>query len=384
MERNIKLLALFNFFTDLKFHSAILILYFVAVTKSYTLGMSIFSITMLSKALFEVPTGVFSDMIGRKKTVVLGAISASFSAIFYALGGTYLPLVIGAIFEGLSRSWYSGNNDALLHDTLQASLKKEQFSHYFGRLSSMFQIALAIGAVVGSFIANESFAIVMWLSVIPQIFCVILALFIKEPPMLTKESSNIFSHIKNSFRYLWKNKLLRYLSVLDILSFGIGEASFQFRAAFVATLWPIWAIGISKMLSFIGAYFSYWFSGKFIKKFGESAILIIANIYYRSIDFLALLFPTVLSPILISSTSLMFGAADVSINSLMHHEFTDRERATLSSLNSLFGSIFYGGFTIILGILADWTGPTTALIIANTVALPRIYLAWKIKQIENR
>lgn len=383
MERNIKLLSIFNFFTDLKFHSAILILYFVAVTKSYTLAMSVFSIAMLSKALFEIPTGVFSDMLGRKKTVILGALSASLSAIFYALGGTYLPLVIGAVFEGLSRSWYSGNNDALLHDTLHSVSKKEYFGHYLGRLSSMFQIALAIGAVVGSFIANESFSLVMWLSVIPQIFCVIIALFIKEPPLLTKESANVFSHIKNSLNYLWKNKLLRYLSMLDIMSFGIGEASFQFRAAFVATLWPIWAIGISKMLSFIGAYFSYWFSGKFIKKFGESFILLIANIYYRSVDYLALLFPTIFSPVLISSTSLMFGAADVSMNSLMQKEFTDRERATLSSLNSLLGSVFYSIFTIFLGVVADITGPTKALIIANTLALPRIYLAWKIKRIKN-
>ena len=85
MERNIKLLALFNFFTDFKFYSAVLVIYFAKVTGSYTLAMSLFSVVMLTSALFEVPTGIFSDMIGRKKTVMLGAVSATVSAVFYAV-----------------------------------------------------------------------------------------------------------------------------------------------------------------------------------------------------------------------------------------------------------------------------------------------------------
>ncbi len=382
MHRNIKLLALFNFFTDLKFHSAILILYFFAVTNSYALAMSVFGVVMLSKAMFEVPTGAFSDLIGRKKTIILGAISAITSALLYAFGGSYLILIAGAVFEGLSRSWYSGNNDAFLIDTLKAVQKETVFGHYFGRLSSMFQVALAVGAVIGGFLAAQSFAIVMWLSVIPQLICILLAFLLYEPPHISKSSSNVFVHIKFSALHLWNNKLLRHTSALDVLSFSVGEAVFQFRSAFIATLWPIWAIGLSKMLSFTGASFSYWYSSRLIKRFGNTTILFVANIYFRIVDFTALIFPSVISPILISSTSLMYGAADVSINSLMQREFTNDQRATLSSLNSLAGSIGYGIFTILLGFLADWFGPTKALIIAGFFSLPRIYLAWKIRKME--
>src|SRR3990167_7868643 len=118
MERNIKLLSLFNFFADFKFHSAVLIIYFAKVTGSYTLATSLFSVVMVSAAVFEVPTGIFSDIIGRKKTVMLGAISATLSAILYAAGYSYWPLFVGALLEGLSRSWYSGNNDALLYESI--------------------------------------------------------------------------------------------------------------------------------------------------------------------------------------------------------------------------------------------------------------------------
>src|SRR5438046_688143 len=113
VSRNLHLLGWFNFWADFRPYGPIAILYFTHVSGSYALGMSIFSAAMLSQSFFELPTGVLSDMIGRKKTVVYGAVASVFALIIYAIGGTYLALLTGAIFEGLSRSFYSGNNEAL-------------------------------------------------------------------------------------------------------------------------------------------------------------------------------------------------------------------------------------------------------------------------------
>ncbi|MCJ7826444.1 MFS transporter, partial [Patescibacteria group bacterium] len=191
MHRNIKLLALFNFFTDFKFHSAVLVIYFANITGSYTLAMSLFSIIMVSSALFEVPTGVFSDLIGRKKTVLSGAFFATLSAIFYSIGETYWILFVGAVLEGISRSWYSGNNDALLHDSLRDIGKKDWYAHYLGKTSAMSQGALMIGGVVGSIIAQWSFPLIMWLSVIPQLACLLISLLLTEPTLSAKGKANI-------------------------------------------------------------------------------------------------------------------------------------------------------------------------------------------------
>jgi len=381
MERNIKLLALFNFFTDFKFHSAVLILYFVKMTGSFTLAMSLFSVVMVSAALFEVPTGIFSDKIGRRKTVIIGALSATLSAIFYAIGHSYLPLFIGALAEGLSRSWYSGNNDALLYDSLNQTGKKEAFAHYLGKTGSMFQLALMIGAVAGSVLAQWSFTIIMWLSVIPQICCFIISLFLQEPKNITKGKTNIFSHIKISAFHLWNNKRLKLLSIQDIMSFGIGESSFQFGAAFINTLWPVWAIGFSKMISYGGAFISYWFSGKIIRKMGEYNILIISNIYTRVANVIAYGLPTVFSPVLMASSSIWYGVKQVSVSTLMQKEYTQEQRATLASMSSFFGSLFYGIFAPIIGLVADSYGPAKALLMVQVCMLPVLYINFKLKKL---
>ncbi len=382
MERNIKPLSLFNFFTDFKFHSAILVIYFARVTGSYALAMSLFSAVMVSSAIFEVPTGIFSDIVGRKKTVMLGAISATLSAVLYAAGHSYWTLFIGAVLEGLSRAWYSGNNDALLYDSVTQSAHKESFAHHLGKTSSMFQLALMIGAVSGSIMAQWSFSLIMWLSVIPQLICLGISFSLENPERFTKGKANIFSHIKISAFHLWNNKRLKLLSMSDILGFGIGEASFHFNAAFIGTVWPIWAIGFSRMLSYGGAFISYWHSSRFIRKIGEHNILIIANIYTRIANFVAYGFPTLLSPILMASSSIWYGVNQVSRNSLMQKEYTQEQRATLSSMTSFFGNLFYGAFAPIIGTVADAYGPAKALLVAQVAMLSVLYINVRLKKMK--
>jgi MFS family permease len=133
VKQNIKLIALFNLFTDFDLYSAILVIYFANITGSYILAMSLYSIVMVSSAIFEIPTGVFSDYIGRRKTMIMGAISSIVSVVFYAIGTNYPILIVGALFEGLRRAWYSGNNDALLYEILADNNQKEEYDHYLGK-----------------------------------------------------------------------------------------------------------------------------------------------------------------------------------------------------------------------------------------------------------
>ena len=381
-QKNIKLLAWFNFFTDFKLYSAIAILYFTKVTGSFALGMSIFSIVNIADAVFEVPTGILSDRIGRKKTIIFGALASILYSICFALGGSFLMLAIGAIFQGISVAFYSGNNDALLHDSLMESGKEKEYHVFLGKLSSLFQFALALGAVLGSILANNSFALVMWLSVISQVICFFISLRIVEPKIQIQKSANMYTHMKEALLLFKTNKKLRLVSIAGMIGSSVGEATFQFQAAFYATLWPLWAVGIAKMISYVGAMVSFYLSGRFINRFKEIKVILIGNIYSRVVNSLAVLFPTQASPLLYSSTSIFYGSLSVARNSLLQKEFTPHQRATISSLNSLAESLFFAFFAFILGSIGDSIGPAKTLFIAQGISLIGTYLYWRVFQHE--
>ena len=375
---NIRTLTWFNFFTDFKLYAPIAVIYFSQVTGSFALGMSIFSIAMISSALFEIPTGVFSDRIGRRKTVIFGAFAAVFYSIFYAIGQSFWILAVGAVLEGLSRSFYSGNNDALLHDTLAQTNTEHQYEEFLGRVSAMFQAALAVSAILGGILASWSFALIMWLSVMPQLLCFFLAFKLREPRLHAKKSGNIFAHIKDAYRSFLSNKKLRLLSVASISGYAFGESAYQFQAAFYNTVWPVWAIAFAKTLSNFGAAASFHFSGRLIKKYNALKILIMDNIYNRIINIFATAFPTVFSPLLMSFSCVFFGVTSVAKNTLLQREFTNEQRATMGSLNSFAGSILFGIIAIILGALADKISPSHAFVVLQVFQLGNLYLYWKV------
>lgn len=395
LQKNIILLTWFNFFVGLKLYAPLAILYFHQVTGSFALGMAVFSVVQVSAALFEVPTGVLSDRLGRVKTMLYGAVASSSAVILYALAGTEAlvtdatvavgVLFSGAIAEGMSRSLWSGNNEAFLHDTLKQHKQQEEYAEFSGKTNAAVQVSLAIAAIVGSVLADWSFTWVMWLSVFPQLICVILALQMQEPKVhAQKDQTNVFAHLGTSFSHFRKSRKLQLLSISSILYRGFGESAFQFQAAFYATVWPVWALGIPKMLTYIGSYISFRYSGAVLQRFGMLPSLIGGSLFERSIGLIAAIFPSVYSPLLISVTSLPFGVQYVAKDTFLQREFTDRQRSTMGSLNAFAGSLLYAVTSFGLGFIADLLSPTQGFIIIQLMLVPVIGLYLLLARIDKK
>jgi len=368
-----------GFLSGFSLWAPIAAIYFSKVSGSYTLGLSIFSIAMISSAVFEVPTGVFSDLIGRKFTTVLGGLFLVFSGILYAIGFSYWWLVAGAVAEGLARSFYSGNNDALLYDSLNKSERKEELEKFMGFIGSAEQWALGIAGLLGGILAYKySFSLVMWLSIIPTLLCFATSWWLIEVNNKEKNEGNIFLHLKEALKNFITNKKLRLLSLIKIIGFGLSEPAWQFRSVFVASIWPVWAIGMSQILSCIGAAISFGLSGKIIKKFKLINILVFDKIFSKIVNLISMIFPTVASPALMSSTSLLYGPSEVAEKSLFQGEFSNKQRATMGSLVSFGQSISFAIGATFFGIVADFTSPRISLIWGQIIGFVTLWLTWKL------
>ena len=376
--KNIRILSWFNFFSSFRLFAAILILYFQRITGSFALGMSIISVVFITTAILEIPTGIFSDRIGRKNTMILGALSGVLAVVFYAIGISYWILVVGAIFDGLGRSLFSGNNTSLLHDTLTEHNQEQEYSHHLGQTSSMFQVASAVSAVLGGFVAYISFPLVMWLSVIPQIISVLLSTQLIEPKVHSIKSGNVFQHLDIAIKKTLENKKLRLLTIAGTINYGVGEAGYEFKAAFYNLIWPTWALGIPRTISGIAAATSYYFGGKVIKRFTPIKVIITDTISTPIITALVALFITPFSPIFMALTSLFYGAANVAENTLLHQEFTNEQRATMASLQSFTTCLLIALSSFVLGVMADIWGVVPALICAQVVLLANTYFYKKV------
>ena len=378
MPKNIKLLYLINFFSSFRFYTPILVIYFAQVTGSYASAMTIIAADGLFTGLFEIPTGIFSDLIGRKSTTILSHIISIPTMIFWAIGGSFEFLLIGAFFGGLSGALRSGNDDALMYDSLKEINRENEYHNFYSKLGTFALIAFGISALIGGFIAGISFQLVFWLSILFKIFALILSFFLHQPPEYKKVEYNPYRHLKESISLFIHNPKLRMLSISNALTNSITESTYQFSPIFVNTLWPLWAVGLMKAsTNFLNA-FSYFISGKIITKFKAFNALMGQFVISRVILIFAYAFPTILSPALMASTSLIYGIGQVSQNTLMQKEFSDHQRATMGSLNSLLTTIFFTTTSILIGLFADLLGSRNILLLGEIFLIFVLFIYWRL------
>ena len=373
---NIRLLSWFNFLGDFRMYGPIQVIYFAQVTNSYTAAASLLAIKMLSSAAFEVPTGVLSDRLGRRGTMIAGAVVMVAAHLGYASASGYALLLVAVILEGLASSLWSGNNDALLYDTLLEAGRQEEFPRHSGRVNSMFQIALALSAALGGWIAGAwSLRAVVVLSVVPQVLCVLVAWWVREPRVHGPLESNVLAHLGSALRGIRDNSVLRRMTLVSALRFS-GESAAQLSPVFVAGLWPLWALGLWRTFGHGMSFVGFRVSGWVIARLGPARTLLFGELYDNAVNIVALLKPTVISPLLLGSPA--YGMSTIAQQTLLQQEFTDRERATMGSLGSLLGSVLYALAAVGAGLTADRWGIVPALLVIQAAVLIALPLAWSV------
>ena len=143
-------------------------------------------------------------------------------------------------------------------------------------------------------------------------------------------------------------------------------------------VWWVWEILLVKIISNLGAAAGFHFAGHIIKRFNTIKLLIIDNLLSRLFNSIATLFPSVFSPLLMSGTSFMYGVAVTGRGALMQKEFRDEQRATMGSLNSFAGSIFFAIVAFLLGFVADKLNPAHAILILQAFQLINIFIYVKL------
>lgn len=369
MENNIKYLHWYSFWDCFILFYPIKILFFAEVCGSLVEAMSLFAIQNLSITLLEIPTGCLSDKWGRKWVCCTGAGFMLISFILYAIAENYFVLAIASILNGLSSALASGNNSALLYDSLVQIKRKKDYHKEISKNTSLAQLSLALGSLVGMFFVLISLRAVMIASIVPAVIAFIITLKLAEPKKAYKDNSTNLLHIFKSLKYLIKHKRLRTISLAETLHYGLNEAAFDFNSVFFKQFVPEWSLGIFRSIGHfansLGNYLSFFFA----KRWGLKSTILFGACCDNLNNIISVLAASVWSPIIKIISTFCSGLKDPASDTLIQNDCSEQERATLLSIISLFSSLFYSLCAILIGMLADMTNPYTAMLCFYILAL---------------
>src|SRR5215211_6369755 len=110
--------------------------------------------------LFEVPTGIVADTLGRRMSYLLGTLTLSASTLLYVLlwqtEAPFWQWAVVSVLLGLGFTFFSGAVEAWLVDALTATGYTGSLEAVFGRAQAVGGAAMLVGAVGGGVLAQAT------------------------------------------------------------------------------------------------------------------------------------------------------------------------------------------------------------------------------------
>ncbi len=110
--------------------------------------------------VFEVPTGIVADTVGRRVSYLLGTVTLAVTTLLYVilwmLEAPFWTWAIVSMLLGLGFTFFSGAVEAWLVDALDATGFEGSLESVFGRGQIVMGAAMLTGSVAGGYIAQAT------------------------------------------------------------------------------------------------------------------------------------------------------------------------------------------------------------------------------------
>lgn len=142
--------SLYGFLKNLRLFEPFIILLFREDGLSFLQIGLLYSIRDIATNILEIPSGIYADAFGRRKSMLF-----SFSAyiisfiVFYLFSGFY-PFAVAMVLFAIGEAFRTGTHKALILEYLNIKGLKNQKVSYYGRTRSASQFGSAINSLIAA------------------------------------------------------------------------------------------------------------------------------------------------------------------------------------------------------------------------------------------
>lgn len=220
---NIGKIYAYKFLSEFYLIAPILIPYYHAHRLTSTQIFMVQAVYALAIVLLEIPSGYLADVIGRRKTLILGAAAFPAGIAVYAVSSTFGFFIFAEVILAIANSMRSGCDTALVYDTLLELDRASEYTRFEGRAFFFTRIGTSTSAVLGGLAALVALRLPFYLNLGTASLMLPLALMLREPAREPLETRNPLNDILRICRTSFRDARLRLLMLYSslILSTGI-------------------------------------------------------------------------------------------------------------------------------------------------------------------
>jgi MFS family permease len=186
--------------------------------------------------IFEVPTGIVADTIGRRTSYLLGTLTLSGASLLYVLlwqiEAPFWEWAVVSLLLGLGFTFFSGAVEAWLVDALTTTGYEGRLETVFGRGQIVTGAGMLGGSVAGGFIAQQvslGTPFVLRGAILIVMFVVAFRLMHDvgfTPEKGGRPATEMKKIAANSIEYGWRVPAVKWLMVEALFTGGVGIYAF--------------------------------------------------------------------------------------------------------------------------------------------------------------
>jgi MFS family permease len=369
------------------------------VDRGLTLSQVGLNVAVLSVviAVLELPTGGLSDTLGRRNVYMLSLGAQLVAAGILVVAFHPLLIIVGFFFLGTARALSSGCMDAYFVDAFGEADGSGDLQRFLAKLGAAIPLALAVGGVVGGYVADTSFAIrsdhlVVQLDQYSLLFLVVIAVILMQvlltmlliPTEAQRPGFSGFvtgvtqlpATMKSAYRHALSNRIVLLL-LLGTASWGIAFSALeQYWQPFVNSLTaedsPTRLFGfLSGGYFLVGAVGSLAANGVFRLVGPRYATTIVVLRIVIGASFLVLALTESVATFAVVYFVLFFlnGISSSPEQTLLNKSIPGEVRSTVLSVESLFMQAGGGIAALVWGIVSQYYGIALAWQLAGGIFL---------------
>ncbi|HUC06965.1 MAG TPA: MFS transporter [Solirubrobacterales bacterium] len=344
--------------------------------------------------LFEVPTGIVADTIGRRVSYLLGTLTLMASTFLYVLlwqlGAPLWEWAIASMLLGLGFTFFSGAVEAWLVDALTATGFTGELETVFGRGQIVSGAAMLVGSVAGGFIARQtSLGVPFVLRGLVLIVMFGLAFRLMHdvgfrPEKGGRPLAEMRKIAANSVDYGWRVPAVKWLMVESLFTGGVGIYAFYALQPYLLELYgDPQAYQVAGLVAAIvaGAQIAGGIAAPRIRRLFRrrtSALIATAGLSVVALGLIGLVENFWAVIVLIVVWGLLFAATLPIRQTYLNGLIPSRQRATILSFDSMMSSTGGVWTQPLLGRAADAWGYAPSYLIGagiSILALPCLALS---------
>lgn len=356
--KNVRQLYWISLFSGVNLLESIVTLFYFSLGLNYTNILIVLLCFSISIMLFEVPTGIFADKYGAKKSLLAGTLVKALSLILLLLANHEWYVYMSQVLSGMAAAFFSGSLEALLYESLKEDDREEEMTKVYGKIEGASMIPKMIGLIVGAWVAKDltpmQFAILIGLNLLFVLLQIFFVLRIIEPPSLENYRDQPWSHVKKGTREILANPNLLFLFANVTIVFISTYVFTNFEQPWFQKLdFPVEALGIVFAFGYLVSYLVSTYAGWLTKILSEVTWMYLSGALIAISYVATVVFDHSLT-IFIIAVFMIRAARSIRwpiYSNLSNQYISSGSRATtlsmLSILDSVFDVVFIGSITVV-------------------------------------